>query len=119
MRPDTSTSRARFTFAWSLHRRHCAFRDSASTQSSCCAASDTAKNALRSCWHRASSMSASTKRKPLCNPQLETAHIMPLMLEADTIDFASVIRPGDTVAWGQSNAEPLALTRKLLEQRHD
>ncbi len=44
---------------------------------------------------------------------------MPLMLEADAIDFASVIRPGDTVAWGQSNAEPLPLTRKLLEQRHD
>lgn len=44
---------------------------------------------------------------------------MPLMLEADTIDFASVIRRGDTVAWGQANAEPLALTRKLLEQRHD
>ena len=44
---------------------------------------------------------------------------MPLMLEADTIDFTSVIRRGDTVAWGQANAEPLALTRKLLEQRHD
>ncbi|EEA04061.1 acetyl-CoA hydrolase/transferase [Burkholderia sp. H160] len=43
---------------------------------------------------------------------------MPSLLEADAIDFASIIRPGDTVAWGQSNAEPLPLTRKLLEQRH-
>jgi acyl-CoA hydrolase len=43
---------------------------------------------------------------------------MPLVLEPDTIDFSSIVRPGDTVAWGQSNAEPLALTRKLVEQRH-
>ncbi|MGF6504581.1 acetyl-CoA hydrolase/transferase family protein [Paraburkholderia sp. 32] len=43
---------------------------------------------------------------------------MPLQLEADAVDFASIIRPGDTVAWGQSNAEPLALTRTLLQQRH-
>ncbi|MEX3813053.1 acetyl-CoA hydrolase/transferase family protein [Paraburkholderia sp. BR13439] len=43
---------------------------------------------------------------------------MPILLEADAIDFASIIRRGDTVTWGQSNAEPLALTRKLLEQRH-
>ncbi|MCP3715286.1 acetyl-CoA hydrolase [Paraburkholderia sp. CNPSo 3281] len=42
---------------------------------------------------------------------------MPLLLEADSVDFASVVRSGDTVAWGQSNAEPLPLTRKLLEQR--
>jgi acetyl-CoA hydrolase len=43
---------------------------------------------------------------------------MPILLEADAIDFASIIRPGDTVVWGQSNAEPLPLTRTLLEQRH-
>ncbi|MCP3725758.1 acetyl-CoA hydrolase [Paraburkholderia sp. CNPSo 3272] len=43
---------------------------------------------------------------------------MPLLLEADSVDFASIVRPGDTIAWGQSNAEPLPLTRKLLEQRH-
>ena len=42
---------------------------------------------------------------------------MPIFLEPDAIDFASLVRPGDTVMWGQSNAEPLALTRKLLEQR--
>jgi acyl-CoA hydrolase len=43
---------------------------------------------------------------------------MPFVLDPDTIDFASIVRPGDTVAWGQSNAEPLALTRALVEQRH-
>jgi acetyl-CoA hydrolase len=43
---------------------------------------------------------------------------MPIFLESDAIDFASLVRPGDTVMWGQSNAEPIALTQKLLEQRH-
>ncbi|CAH2917617.1 MAG: 4-hydroxybutyrate coenzyme A transferase [uncultured Paraburkholderia sp.] len=43
---------------------------------------------------------------------------MPLMLEARAVDFASIIRRGDTVAWGQANAEPVPLTRELLEQRH-
>jgi acyl-CoA hydrolase len=43
---------------------------------------------------------------------------MPFVPEPDTIDFASIVRPGDTVTWGQSNAEPLALTRKLMDQRH-
>jgi acyl-CoA hydrolase len=43
---------------------------------------------------------------------------MPILLEPDAVDFASIIRPGDTVAWGQSNAEPVPLTQMLLEQRH-
>ncbi|MFT0170436.1 acetyl-CoA hydrolase/transferase family protein [Paraburkholderia mimosarum] len=43
---------------------------------------------------------------------------MPLLLESDSVDFASIVRPGDTVMWGQANAEPLPLTQKLLEQRH-
>jgi acyl-CoA hydrolase len=33
-------------------------------------------------------------------------------------DLASLIRPGDTVMWGQSHAEPVTLMRKLVEQRH-
>lgn len=43
--------------------------------------------------------------------------IMPILLAPDSIDFASIVRPGDTVTWGQSNAEPLPLTQKLLAQR--
>ena len=43
---------------------------------------------------------------------------MPLLVEAQAIDFASIVRPGDTVAWGQANAEPVPLTRQLIEQRH-
>ena len=43
---------------------------------------------------------------------------MPVLLESNSVDFASIVRPGDTVTWGQANAEPLPLTQKLLEQRH-
>ena len=43
---------------------------------------------------------------------------MPVLLESNSVDFASIVRPGDTVTWGQANAEPFPLTRQLLEQRH-
>ena len=33
-------------------------------------------------------------------------------------DMAGLIRPGDTIMWGQANAEPLTLTRALVDQRH-
>ena len=33
-------------------------------------------------------------------------------------DVAALIRPGDTVLWGQADAEPLPLTRALMAQRH-
>ncbi len=36
----------------------------------------------------------------------------------DTPDFASLIKPGDTVAWGQAGAEPVTLTQALMDQRH-
>ncbi|KAB0488371.1 acetyl-CoA hydrolase [Pseudomonas reinekei] len=44
---------------------------------------------------------------------------MPLELQANAPDLSSLIRPGDTVLWGQANAEPLTLTRALMAQRHD
>jgi acetyl-CoA hydrolase len=34
------------------------------------------------------------------------------------VDLARWIRPGDTVVWGQANAEPLGLVEALVEQRH-
>lgn len=37
---------------------------------------------------------------------------------AATLDLARWIRPGDTVLWGQANAEPVTLVRALAEQRH-
>jgi acyl-CoA hydrolase len=40
------------------------------------------------------------------------------VLQADDIDFSALIRPGDRIAWGQCGAEPLALTRALMAQRH-
>lgn len=40
------------------------------------------------------------------------------VVDADTLDFASLVRAGDTVAWPQVNAEPLTLTRALMAQRH-
>jgi acetyl-CoA hydrolase len=36
----------------------------------------------------------------------------------DRLDFARLIRPGDTVAWGEAGAEPLALTNAVMAQRH-
>lgn len=42
------------------------------------------------------------------------------MLErsSDLPDLTPWIRPGDTIIWGQANAEPLTLTRALVAQRH-
>ncbi|WP_213958813.1 MULTISPECIES: acetyl-CoA hydrolase/transferase family protein [unclassified Variovorax] len=34
------------------------------------------------------------------------------------IDLARWVRPGDTVLWGQANAEPRTLTQALVAQRH-
>lgn len=36
----------------------------------------------------------------------------------DDLDLAAHVREGDTVLWGQTCAEPLPLTRMLMEQRH-
>ena len=44
---------------------------------------------------------------------------MPTLLQPGFIDFASIVRSGDTVMWGQANAEPLPLTQALVAQRHD
>ncbi|VWL89033.1 acetyl-CoA hydrolase/transferase family protein [Burkholderia lata] len=35
----------------------------------------------------------------------------------DSVDLAAIIRPGDTVMWGQSHAEPVTLMRALVAQR--
>ena len=40
------------------------------------------------------------------------------VLEMNALDFAAIVRPGDTVMWGQANAEPLPLTQALMAQRH-
>ncbi len=34
-----------------------------------------------------------------------------------SLDLSSIVRPGDTVMWGQSTAEPLPLTQALMAQR--
>jgi acetyl-CoA hydrolase len=39
------------------------------------------------------------------------------IIDPATADLAEFVRPGDTVAWGQGAAEPLALTRALAAQR--
>ncbi len=38
-------------------------------------------------------------------------------LDLDRLDLASIVRRGDTVAWGQATAEPLSLTEALMAQR--
>lgn len=40
-------------------------------------------------------------------------------LAADALDLAGIVRPGDTVLWGQACAEPLTLTEALVRQRHE
>ena len=37
----------------------------------------------------------------------------------ENLDFSQLVRRGDLVCWGQGPAEPLPLTQKLMEQRHD
>jgi len=39
-------------------------------------------------------------------------------LELNALDLAAIVRPGDSVIWGQANAEPLPLTQALMAQRH-
>lgn len=39
-------------------------------------------------------------------------------LDLERLDLASIVRRGDTVAWGQATAEPLSLTEALMAQRH-
>jgi len=42
---------------------------------------------------------------------------MPQLLHLESLDLAALIQPGDTVMWGQANAEPLPLTQALMAQR--
>ncbi|MEK7436612.1 MAG: acetyl-CoA hydrolase/transferase C-terminal domain-containing protein [Pseudomonadota bacterium] len=39
-------------------------------------------------------------------------------LKLNALDFGALVRPGDSVMWGQANAEPLPLTQALMAQRH-
>lgn len=38
-------------------------------------------------------------------------------MESTAIDFDGLIRPGDTIMWGQSHAEPVTLMRALVRER--
>ncbi len=52
---------------------------------------------------------------PACAP----AHVSADARRAGDCDaLSSLIRPGDTVMWGQSHAEPVTLMRALVAQRH-
>jgi len=39
-------------------------------------------------------------------------------LDPRSLDFAAIVRPGDTVMWGQATAEPVTLAKALMAQRH-
>ena len=43
---------------------------------------------------------------------------MAKILELNALDLGALVRPGDTVMWGQADAEPLPLTQALMAQRH-
>ena len=38
-------------------------------------------------------------------------------LELNDLDLGAIVRRGDSVMWGQADAEPLPLTRALMAQR--
>ena len=40
------------------------------------------------------------------------------VVDPAALDIAALCRPGDTVMWGQADAEPVLLTRALMTQRH-
>lgn len=42
---------------------------------------------------------------------------MPKTVALESLDFASLVRAGDLVCWGQAAGEPLSLTQRLLAQR--
>lgn len=43
---------------------------------------------------------------------------MPRVVGADALDLSSLVRPGETILWGQASGEPLTLTETLMAQRH-
>lgn len=43
----------------------------------------------------------------------------PAELTTDSLDLTGIIRPGDTLVWGQGTAEPVTLTRTLVAQRNE
>jgi acyl-CoA hydrolase len=42
---------------------------------------------------------------------------MPRIVQPEDVDLAGLIRPGETICWGQASAEPLTLTEALMAQR--
>ncbi len=39
-------------------------------------------------------------------------------ITAENLDLTTIIKPGDSVVWGQGSGEPVTLVEKLVEQRH-
>ncbi len=39
-------------------------------------------------------------------------------LDPESLDFAAIVRRGDSVMWGQATAEPVTLAKTLMAQRH-
>ncbi|AIO37603.1 citrate lyase, alpha subunit family protein [Burkholderia cenocepacia] len=53
------------------------------------------------------------------HPACATAHVSADARQVGDCDvLSSLIRPGDTVMWGQSHAEPVTLMRALVARRH-
>ena len=46
-----------------------------------------------------------------------TENIVAKEIELDKLEFAGIVRPGDSVMWGQADAEPVPLARALMAQR--
>lgn len=43
---------------------------------------------------------------------------MAKIIELNALDLGAIVRRGDSVMWGQANAEPLPLSQALMAQRH-
>ncbi len=52
-----------------------------------------------------------------CDESLALDKQLAKVIEETTPDFSTVLKPGDTLIWGQATSEPLTLTRALTRQR--
>ncbi|MEC7256723.1 MAG: acetyl-CoA hydrolase, partial [Pseudomonadota bacterium] len=43
---------------------------------------------------------------------------MPRVVMPEALDLSGLIRPGETILWGQASGEPLTLTETVMAQRH-
>src|SRR5687768_5496436 len=74
---------------------------------------------MRSCAARSASSGTARSLKSLCERACRriTSSVLSSAIITSMVDLASVIRPGDSILWGQACAEPQTLVEVLVSQR--